>query len=366
MESIATDLPVQNRKVKLPDRIQIVKVASSEYKFVSLYGSTRVRVGVDTGHILDLLFPMLRQGCELEEILNGFEPSKHPIVLNTVNDLSAQGFLLSSSGLSNGSPDSREERAMYSEQAKFFSNFRAGSNDPMQLGQTEFVDTSSILQQRLKQGRVLLVGLGRVGSRLAKALAHVGVGHIYSSDLSEVTQRDIVDSSYRPVDVGRCREDVLATILSHINPLVEYTPLGVASLFAQDTQALPEKLDLLILCDDGYDPAHYSAINRLCLERRVTWTSCRNFGFKFEVGPLIVPHETACYECVELRKAGNLHSYEDFRLTQSLLNEQNLSLGSLNITLGYEMLALEVIKVLNNFSRPVTYGNIFSFNVVTF
>ena len=326
----------------------------------------RVRVDNANDHVLELVLPRLQEGCTLTELLNGFDDAERPIVLGVIKDLSERGLLLNDITSAAKETVSVQEASMYAEQARFFSNYRARTDEPPDAEHMEFVDASSLLQHKLKESRILLIGLGRIGSRLASGLSYAGVGHIYGSDLAEVRQRDLIDSSYRSADAGQPREVVLQNVLRQVNPFIEYTPLGVSSLFEQDARGVPEKLDLLILCEDRFDPDQYAAMNQLCLNRHIPWTSCRNFGFKFEIGPLIVPYETACFHCLELRKAGNLSFYDDFITTQRLLKAQAVSLGNLNITLGYELLAVEVIKILTNFSRPMTYGSVFSFDLVTF
>jgi molybdopterin-synthase adenylyltransferase len=363
-DDIGTSPTSRKMRIKLADRFQVLKISNREYKFASLSESTVVRIENATDQVLDVVLTKLQRGSELEEILQAVDTSQHQIVFGIIRDLSARSLLREEPVSSSDSNISNQERDIYREQAKFFSNFRPYSMEPTPTGSIDLVDSSVLVQRKLKASSVMLVGLGRIGSRLATGLAHMGLGQLYGSDPLQVTNEDTTDSGYSLSDVGSIREEVLKSMIKQVNHFIKYVPMGIGSVFEQDPTMLPNNLDLLVLCEDRFNPDHYGVINRFCLDRQITWTSYRNLGLRFEVGPMIVPRETACFKCLELRKAANLYFYEDFLATQRNLLANSVSLGSLNITLGYEALALEVIKILTNFSRPVTYGSVFSFDVV--
>lgn len=81
-------------------------------------------------------------------------------------------------------------------------------------------------QQRLLQARVLVIGLGGLGSPLAMYLASSGVGHLVISDDDQVDlgnlQRQII---HRTPDVGRDKVASAQDTLRALNPDVDITPL---------------------------------------------------------------------------------------------------------------------------------------------
>jgi bacteriocin biosynthesis cyclodehydratase domain-containing protein len=184
------------------------------------------------------------------------------------------------------------------------------------------------MQHRLKTARVRVLGPGRVGARLAEALAAVGVGAVSVAEPSSIDERT------RPDGAG-----------------------GAAPG--------EERPSLLVLCDDGFDPDCFDAVNRYCLEQRLPWTSYRDLGTRYEVGPLVVPFETACFACLEQRRRGNVPSYDERLAMRRALSAAGGSLGRLNLALGCDVLALEVVKALTRFSRPTTYGAVYSFDVAS-
>ena len=80
-------------------------------------------------------------------------------------------------------------------------------------------------QERLNAARVLVVGLGGLGSPVAMYLAASGVGHIVLSDYDVVElsnlQRQIV---HRSGDVGRNKVESARDALLALNPEIEVTP----------------------------------------------------------------------------------------------------------------------------------------------
>jgi molybdopterin/thiamine biosynthesis adenylyltransferase/rhodanese-related sulfurtransferase len=105
-------------------------------------------------------------------------------------------------------------------------------------------------QERLKAGRVLVVGAGGLGSPVALYLAAAGVGTIGLVDFDTVDvtnlQRQVL---YGTADVGRPKLDVAAARLRDINPHITIT-LHREAFGASNARALVEAYDVVV---DGTD-----------------------------------------------------------------------------------------------------------------
>ncbi|HQU15231.1 MAG: hypothetical protein B7Z66_13210 [Chromatiales bacterium 21-64-14] len=81
-------------------------------------------------------------------------------------------------------------------------------------------------QERLRASRVLIIGVGGLGSPAALYLAAAGVGHLVIADPDRVElsnlQRQIL---HRTTDVGHLKVDSAHSALAALNPLVEITSL---------------------------------------------------------------------------------------------------------------------------------------------
>lgn len=81
-------------------------------------------------------------------------------------------------------------------------------------------------QQRLVSSRVLIIGMGGLGSPLGMYLAASGVGHLVIVDFDHVDlsnlQRQIV---HRTKDIGRAKVDSARDTLLALNPLIDVTTI---------------------------------------------------------------------------------------------------------------------------------------------
>lgn len=120
-------------------------------------------------------------------------------------------------------------------------------------------------QLRLQRSRVLIVGLGGLGSPVALYLAGAGVGELHLADFDEVDvtnlQRQILHDT---VSVGASKVDSALQRLSALNPEVRL----VAHRQALDDEALVEAVgavDLVLDCSDNF--ATREAVNRACVRQ---------------------------------------------------------------------------------------------------
>ncbi len=82
-------------------------------------------------------------------------------------------------------------------------------------------------QERLRRSRVLIIGLGGLGSAVAMYLAAAGVGRLTLVDFDRVDlsnlQRQII---HRTADVGRSKVESARDALLALNPLVEIAAIA--------------------------------------------------------------------------------------------------------------------------------------------
>lgn len=118
-------------------------------------------------------------------------------------------------------------------------------------------------QLRLKQGRVLIVGLGGLGSPVALYLAAAGVGELHLADFDNVDltnlQRQIVHDSH---SVGQGKVDSAMARLAALNPDVRLVPITRA-LDEDSLTAAVAAVDLVLDCTDNFGTRE--AVNAACV-----------------------------------------------------------------------------------------------------
>ncbi len=118
-------------------------------------------------------------------------------------------------------------------------------------------------QQRLLASRVLVVGLGGLGSPLTLYLASSGVGHLVLCDDDQVDlgnlQRQIV---HRTADIGRDKVASARDTLLALNPEIEITPLK-ARLAGAVLREQVRQVDVVVDASDNF--ATRAALNAACV-----------------------------------------------------------------------------------------------------
>ena len=118
-------------------------------------------------------------------------------------------------------------------------------------------------QQRLKAARVLMVGMGALGSAAAPMLAAAGVGRLGLVDMDTVGLSNLQRQTlYATADIGLPKVEVAAGRLAAINPEIHLAPHPVR-LASDNAATLVQGYDLVL---DGTDDfATRFAVNAACL-----------------------------------------------------------------------------------------------------
>ena len=148
-------------------------------------------------------------------------------------------------------------------------------------------------QQRLRAGRVAIVGLGGVGAPAALYLAAAGVGRLTLVDDDAVAlsnlQRQVI---FAASDLGRPKVEAGAAVLGALNPHVEVA-LVERRLTADNARDILARHDVVL---DGTDDfATRFAVNAACLSLGVPLVSGALGRWSGQVG---VFRGRPCYRCL--------------------------------------------------------------------
>jgi adenylyltransferase/sulfurtransferase len=151
-------------------------------------------------------------------------------------------------------------------------------------------------QYRFKKAKVLIAGLGGLGSPISTQLCTMGIGFL------RIVDRDVVEASnlqrqhlYSMNELGLPKAEAAALRLSRMNPYIEVEPIPTAFTF--------ENLDLLLddveIVVDGLDnmKTRYM-INRACVNKGIPFIHgavITNVGN----ATTIIPKKTPCLECFQ-------------------------------------------------------------------
>jgi len=152
-------------------------------------------------------------------------------------------------------------------------------------------------QEKLLHARVLVIGLGGLGSPVAMYLAASGVGHLVLVDHDRVDltnlQRQIVHTTEA---IGRDKTESAAQTLRALNPDVRLTTF--TTRFAEDS--LREQVRLADVIVDGSDNFETRfAVNKVCVEERKPLVTGAVVRFDGQV-TVFRPDspDSPCYRCL--------------------------------------------------------------------
>lgn len=158
-------------------------------------------------------------------------------------------------------------------------------------------------QERLRQSRALIIGLGGLGSAAAMYLAAAGVGRLTLVDFDTVDlsnlQRQIV---HRTADIGRLKVESARDTLLALNPLAEVTAIPKA---LDDAELLDQVQRANVVVDASDNLSTRLAINAACVRAKTPLVS--GAAIRLE-GQLLVwrpERGGACYRCLYRDAANN-------------------------------------------------------------
>lgn len=195
-------------------------------------------------------------------------------------------------------------------------------------------------QLKLKQSRVLIVGLGGLGSPVALYLAAAGVGELHLADFDTLDltnlQRQVLHDT---ASVGASKVDSAIARLSTLNPSIALVPHR-AAMDAGTLAGAVAAVDLVLDCTDNF--AVREAVNAACVAAKVPLVSGAAIRLEGQLSVFDPRVPTSpCYHCL----------YGHGSEAELTCSEAGV-LGPLVGMVG-SLQALEALKLLAGFGQPL-------------
>jgi bacteriocin biosynthesis cyclodehydratase domain-containing protein len=232
----------------------------------------------------------------------------------------------------------------FNRQLRYFSDVSGGELTPSQC------------QQRLREAKVAVLGVGGLGGWSAWALACTGVGEMWLIDGDRVEisnlNRQIL---YTEADIGLLKVECAEARLRAFNSGMKITAAARRLESEEEIAEFIAGSDVVIDAADW--PAHDIErwCNAACFAAGIPYITMSHFPPIARVGPLYVPGVTGCFICQEIAYR------RDYPLFDTVI-EQRRAQPSPAATLGPACgligghVALDVMHLLTGLSRPSTQG----------
>lgn len=302
------------------------------------------------------LFPLLTGENDTNWIVEKLA-SKYPkdVLVNVIRKLLARR-VLENATMQSVLPLKREELECFEPQLTYFSHF---SENPLEQ------------QGRLHKASVAVCGLGPLGIRVSRILASSGVGRLLGIDGKPVSDEDVYQSFFfRAEDIGKPRGTIYGQRASEWLKNTHWEGREEDQESVEHLIRNLTDMDYLVVCSESLNPLFFESVNKACNQIDLTWTSCVMEDHTATVGPTVIPKQTACWKCYDLRVKANIDHYEEYLAFDEYLRKSESNpvrfgylLPSLDLIAG--LTALEVIKDLSGLTPPLTYGAQISVNLLT-
>lgn len=194
-------------------------------------------------------------------------------------------------------------------------------------------------QEKLLASRVLIIGLGGLGSPIALYLAAAGVGQLVLVDHDHVDlsnlQRQIL---HRYEDIGRPKIASAAETLMQLNPQLQITTLD-HKLSEQELLETARNVDVVVDATDNFEIRF--ALNRVCVETGTPLVSGAAIRMEGQVSVFLNKPGSPCYRCL----------YRDEGELDASCSENGVLAPVVGIIGSVQ--ATEVLKILLNISSTL-------------
>lgn len=236
------------------------------------------------------------------------------------------------------------ELERFDRQLRYFSDIGTGGITPSEC------------QERLREAKVAVLGVGGLGGWSALALACTGVGEMWLIDGDRVEVSNLNRQiQFTEDDIGELKVERAAARLSAFNSGMKITTEARRLESEEDIAEFIVGSDVVIDAADW--PAHDIErwCNAACFAAGIPYITMSHFPPIARVGPLYVPGKTGCFICQEI---GYRREYPLFDIAV----EQRRAKPSPAATLGPAcgliggQVGMEVLHLLTGLSEPASQG----------
>jgi bacteriocin biosynthesis cyclodehydratase domain-containing protein len=219
-----------------------------------------------------------------------------------------------------------------------------------------FGPTPSECQARLEAAKVVVFGVGGLGSWSAWSLACCGVGELLLIDGDRVEPSNLNRQIlYSEADIDRLKAEIAASRLKAFNPVARIVAIGERLGSEGEIAAAIKGYDLVVDAADW--PAHDIErwVNSACFAAGIPYITMSHFPPIARVGPLYVPGATGCFACQE---AAYRRSYPLFDVAIEQRRAQPSPAATLGPACGLigSQVGLEAMHHLTGLVKPATLG----------
>ena len=211
-------------------------------------------------------------------------------------------------------------------------------------------------QARLAEARVVVLGAGGLGGRIALDLAAMGVGEIRLTDGDRIELSNLNRQiQYTEADIGELKAEVMADRLRSFNSDIR---IDAACDRLESQEQLAEFIEGATLVIGSADWPPYVIehwCNAACFEQGIPYIAMNQLPPFIRIGPIFVPGQTGCFEC-EMTRYRREHPLMDDAIEQR--RHADAGAATLSPATGAisSLVSMEVLHLLTGLVEPASLG----------
>jgi bacteriocin biosynthesis cyclodehydratase domain-containing protein len=194
--------------------------------------------------------------------------------------------------------------------------------------------------------------------------ATLSPGSVFISRLS--TQPDLVLNALSSAHVTVAGGGELATLTADFlidSGVTHVERITLSQLRDNPASVVVSGVTLAVVCLDSQDFSIFDQVNEASLQTGVPWLRSMLDGPDGQVGPAVIPHQSACYRCFDSRWRSHVaepNSYDAYRETSPAVSGGLLSSFTACVA---SHTAMEAVRLISRATAPSTVGHFFEFHV---
>lgn len=210
-----------------------------------------------------------------------------------------------------------------------------------------FDRTEKQVTESLNSKKLVILGVNHISRQLSMSLLRSGCHHFDIVDIPTLRNLDLYNED------GVLNVDAWGTMA----PLAE----------EQGRQQLDSAFDCLIATADMGGLYAMREWNRFCITRGIHFLPVVLQNLVGYLGPLVVPGDTPCFECLRARQNANLEDPEGQRATELTAYEDQAVTGShpSMASVLADLAAIELGKFYGGWSSPASIGQLTQVHLMT-
>jgi len=225
------------------------------------------------------------------------------------------------------------ELIRYSRQLRFFSLY----------------DAPTIIQEKMKKAKVVVVGLGGIGGWLLFNLAAMGIGNLVGYDHDKIELSNLNRQLlFSEKDIGKCKSDIAEQRIAEFNSNIKITTKNLLVTEKNIETIIPE--DATVFVSTAFPIEYYA--NAFCVKHDIPIIAQGGGKYSPTGVSVMRPHLTGCFNCLpdsipawrHLTDLVRARHGEDYVLTTTF---------SPFVSICANIMAVEIFKLVTGLEKPI-------------